>query len=276
MTYLDEDSFQQANRLIYLSLIYSNGNRRALSQYMEEMTELLQKFRSSEPFQQLVEAGLKAMELQILTITSDGLRLSARHANSFFATTLTDYGKMLARSDNKAADLLCVHCAIATALFPNETDLDAPVEDLGVVMVEDIIQVLRRFADQEQKLPAEDDILDPQVRTAAQRIRELPEENPDSKRAGAGASWLALINRVLEHLVSTDYLLAFEDHQEDVIEYRPTPAYQAALRQAAVYAFHHFRNVATGQDPQLKTPGTGPDQESESPQLTEQPETEVN
>ncbi|MDE1460841.1 hypothetical protein [Spartinivicinus poritis] len=276
MTYFDEESFHQANRLIYLSLIYSNGNRRALSQYMEEMTELLQKFRSSEPFQQLVEAGLKAMELQILTITNDGLRLSARHANSFFATTLTDYGKMLARSDNKAADLLCVHCAIATALFPNETDLDAPVEDLGVVMVDDIIQVLRRFADQEQKLPAEDDILDPQVRTAAQRIRELPEENPDSKRAGAGASWLALINRVLEHLVSTDYLLAFEDHQEEAIEYRPTPAYQAALRQAAVYAFHSFRNVATGQDPQLKTSATAPDEEPESPQLTEQPETEVN
>ncbi|WP_163833689.1 hypothetical protein [Spartinivicinus ruber] len=274
MTYLDEDSFPQANRLIYLSLIYSNGNKRALSPYSEEMTELLQKFRSSEPFQKLVESGLKAMELQILTITNEGLRLSARNATSFFATTLTDYGKMLARTDNKAADLLCVHCAIATALFPNETDLDAPVEDLGVVMVDDIIQVLRRFADQEQKLAPDDDIFDPQVRTAAQRIRELPEENPDSKRSGAGASWLALINRVLEHLVSTDYLLAFDDHQEETIEYRPTPAYQAALRQAAVYAFHSFRNVATGQDPQLKETSSTEQQQAQtlSPQLAEQTE----
>lgn len=274
MEYLDEDSFQLANRLIYLSLMHSSGNKRALSQHADEMNELLQKFRSSEPFQKLVETGLKAMELQILTLTSEGLRLSACNANSYFATTLTDYGKMLARTDNKAADLLCVHCAIATAFFPNETDLDAPVEDLGVVLVDDIMQILRRFADQERHLSADDDLLDPQVRTAAQRLRELPEENPDSKRSGAGASWVAIIKRVLEHMVSTDYVLAFEDHQ-DGLEYRPTPAYQAAIRQAAVYAFHAFRDVANGQDPQLKAPQLKGSQVTDS-QSTPQPAAEEN
>ena len=87
----------------------------------------------------------------------------------------------------------------------------------------------------------------PEVRTAAGRLRQLPEENPDSKRAVGGNSWLELIIRVLEHLVATGYLLEFQEQGDEVVEYRPTPAYQSAMRTAAVYAFHAFRELVADQ-----------------------------
>uniref|UniRef100_UPI00155DC9A5 hypothetical protein n=1 Tax=Desulfosarcina cetonica TaxID=90730 RepID=UPI00155DC9A5 len=71
-----------------------------------------------------------------------------------------------------------------------------------------------------------------------------PEDNPDRLRAGAGNSWADLVERVLEHLVETGYLLAFEETPGDV-EYRPTPAYQTSMREGIVYSFHAFRDILT-------------------------------
>lgn len=241
---MEKENIFQANRLIYLSFAYSSGSKRLVAQHQGEMQELLQRFQADETFQELVEQGLRAMELQILALEDGGLRLSATGAGSFFASNVTDYGKLLARNIQKPAELLCVHCAVATAFFPTEAELDAPVEDLGAVVIEDIFDILRRFSKAEAKLPDDDDLLHPQVRTAAQRLRELPEENPDSKRTSGGNSWMELINLVIRHLVESGYMLEFEELPGE-IDYRPTPAYQAAMKKAAVYAFHSFRNLAT-------------------------------
>ena len=236
----------EISRLVYLSLAYSNGNKRIVSDNQTELTELLQRFQAEDAFHQAVLESLRAMELQLLEVEPMALRLSARNSASFFAATLTDYGKMLGRTSLKAGELLCVHCAVGTAFFPTESDLDAPVEDLGVIVPGDVIEILRLFAAAEDRMDPGDEILHPEVRTAAARLRELPEENPDSRRAVGGNSWLELITRVLEHMVATGYLLAFQEGEE-TIEYRPTPAYQSAMRAAAVYAFNVFRELVADQ-----------------------------
>lgn len=244
---LDSNDIFQINRLIYLSLAHSNGRKQLVGRHQDEARELIQRYQADLSFQGQVHEGLSALELQVLDVEALALRISALHAGSFFAANLTEYGKVLARNELKAAELLMVHCAVATAFFPSEADLDAPVEDLGIVMVEDVVEVLRRFATAEKSLDEDDDLLHPEVRTAAQRFRELPEENPDSRRAGGGHSWVELIQRVFEHMVETGYLLAFEDRPGE-LEYRPTPAYQAALKCATVYAFHAFRDVVETQE----------------------------
>jgi hypothetical protein len=236
------ETIYEAHRLIYLSLAYSGGKKRIVTQNSAEMTELVQRFQAEEAFRSAVDAGLRAMELRLLALDEGGLRLAARNADGFFAATLTDYGRLLARSDLKAADVLPVHCAVATAFFPTEADLDMPVEDLGAITMEDVIAILRRFAHAEAALPEAEDRLHPQVRTVARRLRELPEDNPDRLRAGAGNSWVDLVERVLEHLVETGYLLVFEETPGDV-EYRPTPAYQTSMREGIVYSFHAFRDI---------------------------------
>lgn len=244
---MDKNSFYDAIRLIYLSLAYSSGNKRISTQNSAEMTELIQRFQSESAFREMVDEGLRSMELRLLAVEDNGLRLSARSADSFFATTLTDYGKLMARTDLKAAEVLPVHCAIATAFFPAESDLDAPVEDLGAIVMADVIDILRRFAQAEVRAEESDtddanDIMHPQVKTVARRLLELPEENPDQRRAGAGNSWVDLIGRILEHMVETGYLLAFEE-TPGTLEYRPTPAYQSAMREGIVYSFHAFRDL---------------------------------
>ena len=237
---MTEETIYDVNRLICLSLVYSSRNKRMKAQNSSDMAVLVQRFQAEEPFRRMVAAGLKAMDLRLLAVEDNGLRLSARE--SFFATTLTDYGRLLARGDLRAADVLAVHCAIATAFFPGESDLDTPVEDLGAIVIKDIIDMLRRFARAEAALPEDDDQLHPQVKTVAQRLRELPEDNPDQLRAGSGNSWLDLITRVLEHMVETGYLLVFEEIPGE-LEYRPTPAYQTAMREGIVYSFHAFRDI---------------------------------
>lgn len=241
---MDTTDIYQINRLIYLGVAYSHGRRSFVSQHQREITELVQRFQAEESFQLMVMEGLKAMDLQLLEVDENGLRVSARHASSLFAPTLTEYGKLIARNELKAAELLCIHCAIATAFFPTEADLDAPVEDLGVVMIEDVVEIIRRFAYVEKNLPEDDDIVLPQVRTAAQRFRDLPETNPDAKRSGMGNSWVEMITRVLDHLAETSYLLKVEERDGEW-EYRPTPTYQTAMKLATVYAYHAFRDVVT-------------------------------
>ena len=150
------DAMYDANRLVYLSLAYSSGNKRMVAQNSGEMTGLIQRYRAEEPFRRLVEAGLKAMDLRLLDLEDNGLRLSARNADSLFATTVTDYGRLLARSEFKAAEILPVHCAIATTFFPVESDLDVPVEDLGAVVIADVVGILRRFARAEADLAEEE------------------------------------------------------------------------------------------------------------------------
>jgi hypothetical protein len=245
---MDTETIYAATRLIYLSLAYSSGMKRIITQNSGEMTELVQRFQAEETFRAAVDAGLRAMELRLLALEEGGLRLSARNADGFFATTLTDYGRMLIRGDLKAADVLPVHCAIATAFFPTEADLDMPVEDLGAATMEDVIAILRRFAHAEAALPEDEDRLHPQVRSVARRLRELPEDNPDRLRAGGGNSWVDLVERVLRHLVDTGYMLTFEETPGDV-EYRPTPAYQTSMREGIVYSFHAFRDIlAAGEE----------------------------
>lgn len=241
----DTTCIYEATRLIYLSLAHSSGNKRITAQNSVEMGELIQRFQAEEPFRQAVDAGLRAMELRLLALEDNGLRLSARGAEAFFSATITDYSRLLARSDLRAADLLPVHCAVAAAFFPTEADLDVPVEDLGAIVMADVIDLLRRFARAEAALPEDDDRLHPQVRTVAQRLREMPEEIPDRQRAGAGNSWADLAGRVVEHMVETGYLLAFHETPGEEIEYRPTTAYQTALREGIVYSFHAFRDILT-------------------------------
>jgi hypothetical protein len=90
------------------------------------------------------------------------------------------------------------------------------------------------------------------VRTVARRIADLPEENPDSRRGGTGASWVDLIARVIDHMVETGYLLKFDTYGDEV-EYRATPAYQAAIREGMVFAFHAFRD-ALAESPRPNAP----------------------
>nr|WP_320009611.1 hypothetical protein [uncultured Desulfobulbus sp.] len=241
---MSNDTMYDASRLIYLSLAYSSVKKRLLAQNKAEMNELLQRFLAEENFRRAVDAGLRAMDLRFLALEDGGLRLSAQNSESFFAANLTDYGRLLARGDLKAADVLSLHCAIATAVFPTEADLDMPVEDLGTITMEDVIAILRRFAHAEETLPEEDDRLHPQLRNVAQRLRELPEDNPDRVRAGAGQSWVDLAQQVIVHMIETGYLLVFEDPQGNT-EYRPTPAYQTAMREGIVHAFHAFRDILT-------------------------------
>jgi hypothetical protein len=237
-----EETLYDVNRLIYFSLIYSSGSQRALAQYNSEVTELIQRFQAQDTFRKQVEAGLKAMELRLLVLEDGGLRLSAQRAESFFAATLTDYGRLLARSDLKAAEILPVHCAIATAFFPTELDLDAPVEDLGAIVMTDVIGIMRRFTQAESVIEDDRSNLHPKMQTVAERLRQMPEDNPDRLRAGAGNSWVGLVSRVLEHMVETGYLLQFKETPGE-IEYRPTPAYQTAMREGIVYSFHAFRDI---------------------------------
>lgn len=237
-----EETIHAVNRLIYFSLIYSSGSQRSLSQYSSELIELIQRFQAQDSFRKQVEAGLKAMELRLLVLEDGGLRLSALRADSFFAATLTDYGRLLARSDLKAAEILPVHCAIATAFFPTESDLDAPVEDLGAIIMTDVIDIIRRFTQAEVEGKNERSSSQSHIQTVAERLRQMPEDNPDRLRAGSGNSWVGLVSRVLEHMVETGYLLQFKETSGE-IEYRPTPAYQTAMREGVVYSFHAFRDI---------------------------------
>jgi hypothetical protein len=231
----------QAGRLIYLSLAYSHGKKAIVARHQGQMEELLQKFQAEEAFRRVVEEGLKAMELKLLALEDNGLHLSAIRAESLFSMTVTDYSRLLARSELKAADILCIHCAIATTFFPTESDLEAPVEDLGVVTLPDVMDILRRFARAEEKDDQSREHLYPQVRTVAKRLREMPEDNPDIRRLGGGHSWRELVDQVMRHMVETGYLLSFEEGPGE-LEYRPTPAYQMAIREGMVYTFHAFRD----------------------------------
>jgi hypothetical protein len=120
----------------------------------------------------------------------------------------------------------------------------------------DIIDILRRFAWAEAELDENDDRLHPQIKSVAERLRRLPEENPDRMRAGAGNSWEDLISRVLEHMVGTGYLLSFAEMPEEV-EYRPTPAYQTAMREGIVYSYHAFRDIGKDAGSYDQTPPAG-------------------
>jgi hypothetical protein len=238
---MNQDIYE-INRLIYLSMAYSNDKKRFVFEHRTETHELMQRYQADRQFKDGVDEGLRAMELRVLAMEDEGLHLSSASEYSLFACNLTDYGKMLVRGDYKAADILCIHCAIATGFFPTEADLDAPIEDLGVIVIRDVIEIIRRFALTAADPIDTDDAIGPQVRTVAQRISELPEENPDSRRAGTGSSWLDMIVRIIDHMVETGYLLKTGIDGEE-IEYRATPAYQAAMREGIVYAFHAFRDA---------------------------------
>ena len=243
---MDLDYLYRVNRLVYLSLAYSHGKKALVARHQDELLELIQTFQADPDFQRAVSQALRAMDLQLLTPEDGGLRLSALGADGLFAMNVTDYGRLLGRSDLKAADILCVHAAAATAFFPQERDLDLPVEDLGAATLEDIFEILRQFAKAcpPPEAEAADERLHPQLITLAQRFREMPEDNPDLRQTGMGASWRELVEQVIKHLEKSRYLLAFEEGNGSV-EYRPTPAYQAAVREGMVYTFHAFRDLVT-------------------------------
>ena len=251
---MDLDTLYQVNRLVYLSLAHSHGRKSLVIRHQQELGNLIQRYQAEAGFQQAVAQALKAMDLGILALEDDGFRLSSLGAESLFSMTVTDYGKLLGRGDFRAADILCVHAAVATALFPQEQDLELPVEDLGAVTLADIFEILRRFAklcpepdENKDHVDAQDtdtDRLHPQIITLAQRIREMPEDNPDIRQAGGagGNSWRELIEQVMRHMTETRYILAFEEH-DGAVEYRPTPAYQAAVREGMLYTFQAFRDI---------------------------------
>lgn len=259
---MDLDTLYQVNRLVYLSLAHSHGRKSLVIRHQQELGNLIQRYQADAGFQQAVAQALKAMDLAILVLEDDGFRLSSLGAESLFSMTVTDYGKLLGRGDFRAADILCVHAAVATTFFPQEQDLELPVEDLGAVTQADIFEILRRFAklcpepdkndrseSDENKVPRDDtdaDRLHPQIITLAQRIREMPEDNPDIRQTGGagGNSWRELIEQVMRHMSQTRYILAFEEH-DGVVEYRPTPAYQAAVAEGMLYTFQAFRDIVS-------------------------------
>jgi hypothetical protein len=248
---MDLDTLYQVNRLVYLSLAHSHGRKSLVIRHQQELGNLIQRYQADGGFQQAVAQALKAMDLTILALEDDGFRLSSLGAESLFSMTVTDYGKLLGRGEFRAADILCVHAAVATTFFPQEQDLELPVEDLGAVTQADIFEILRRFA---KLCPEPDDDactddtdanrLHPQIITLAQRIREMPEDNPDIRQTSgaAGNSWRELIEQVMRHMRETRYILAFEEH-DGVVEYRPTPTYQAAVREGMLYTFQAFRDI---------------------------------
>ena len=138
---MDLDTLYQVNRLVYLSLAHSQGKKALTARHQDEARELIQRFQADPDFQRAVEQALRAMDLQLLTLEDGGLRLSALGADGLFAMTVTDYSRLLGRGDLKAAEILCVHAAVATAFFPQERDLDLPVEDLGAATFEDIFEI---------------------------------------------------------------------------------------------------------------------------------------
>ena len=232
----------QVNRLIYLSLALNQGKKALVARYQSEMEALVQKYQAEDSFRQLVATGLEAMSLQVVMWDDMGLHLSATGPDALFAMTVSDYSRLLGRSDLKAGEILAIHCAVATAFFPMADDLEAPVEDLGVIVTGDVIEILRRFARAESALDDADPFFHPGMRTVAQRLRDLPEENPDSRRSSGGHAWKELIDLVMKHLVETGYLLQFDDLGEDV-EYRPTPVYQSALRQGMLHTWEAFQKL---------------------------------
>ncbi len=236
------DTIYQVNRLIYLSKAYSYGKKAIVTRNLSEARELIQTYQAEPEFQKNVESGLRAMNLQILTVEDDGLRLSSTGSDELYSMTVTDYSRLLGRVDFKAADILVIHTALAAAFFPQETDLDAPVEDLGAVTQEDIIDILRQFAQPGSEEQEQDkaEMFHPQFLTLAQKFREMPEDNPDIRQSGSGGSWRELIDLAMKHMVKTGYLLDFEE-REHTVEYRPTPAYQAAIREGMLYTFIAFQ-----------------------------------
>ena len=46
----------------------------------------------------------------------------------------------------------------------------------------------------------------------------------------------------MRHMTETRYILAFEEH-DGAVEYRPTTAYQAAVREGMLYTFQAFRDI---------------------------------
>ena len=79
------ENIYETSRLVYLSLAYSNGNKRIITEHQTELMELLQRFQAEDAFRQAVMENLRAMELQLLEVEPMALRLSSRNSGSFFA-----------------------------------------------------------------------------------------------------------------------------------------------------------------------------------------------
>lgn len=233
-----------AMRLIYLTQaggqLKNRKGRAILRHNMEENRVLMQRFHGDQNFRLMVEQMIKAGEMQLLNARGEGLQISSASVDALWATTVSDYKLRLGKSDIPTARLLIVHLAIAMVCFPESEDLDAEPEDLGVLTVSDTLQELEKFSKAANRLEDEDELLHALERNALKDFAELPVQRPDTSDRNSN-SWVGLINRVIDHMVETQYLIPRKVDERNEPEYRVTRSYQNSFKEGAKFLFDRFR-----------------------------------
>ncbi|ELX4198844.1 hypothetical protein ACOIWI_002941 [Vibrio vulnificus] len=239
-------NIHDAGRLLYLSKarcqLTGKKGRRLFNNSRGEYDLLLQKYFGDEDFKRDVLLLAEAYEVRIVSVTSDGLQLVSQCADAMWATTIGDYKLRLGKADIPSSRLLIIHLAIAMVVFPEAEDLEAPVEDLGVLTVADTLKVLERFSKGAQSLAPDDELLAPLEGNALSEFADLSPLRPDSNNRNAD-SWVGLTNRVIDHLHASDYLRIFTRGDDLDTEWRVTESYQAAFAQSAMWLFNRFREL---------------------------------
>lgn len=236
---------RDAMRLIYLTLAGSQLNgkkgKMILRSNEEEYRILMQHYHGDEGFRHIVVQMIEAAEMQILHANSERLQISSASADAMWAVTVSDYKLRLRKTDIPTARLLIIHLAIAMVFFPEAEDLDAEPEDLGVLTVSDTLRELEKFAKAAKNLEADDELLNQQELNALTDFAELPSVRPDSSERN-GDSWVGLINRVIDHMVESQYLIPPRKVEEGFEpEYWLTRAYQYSFKEGAKFLFDRFR-----------------------------------
>ena len=238
---------RDAMRLIYLaqagSQLKGKKGRMIMRNNMDEYRLLMQRYHGEEEFRITVGQMIEAGDMQLLNANSEGLQLSSANADAMWATTVSEYKLRLGRTEIPTARLLIIHLAVAMVCFPEPEDLDAEPEDLGVLTVGDTLQELDKFAKAAKALEEEDEILHFQERSALIDFAKLPPMRPDSSDRNAD-SWVGLINRVIDHMVETQFLIQ-QRHMEDggEPEYWVTRSYQRSFKEGAKFLFDRFRTL---------------------------------
>ncbi|CAE6916090.1 hypothetical protein ACOMICROBIO_NCLOACGD_02449 [Vibrio sp. B1ASS3] len=236
---------RDAMRLIYLtqagSQLKGKKGRMIMRSNVDEYRKLMQRYHGEEGFRHLVGQMIEAADMQLLNANSERLQISSASADAMWATTASDYKLRLGKADIPTSRLLIIHLAIAMVFFPEAEDLEAEPEDLGVLTVSDTLRELEKFAKAAEALEVDDELLNQQELNALTDFAELPPLRPDSSEKNAD-SWVGLINRVIDHMVDSHYLIPPRKVEEgSEPEYWMTRAYQHSFKEGAKYLFDRFR-----------------------------------
>ncbi|WBA81441.1 hypothetical protein [Endozoicomonas sp. GU-1] len=231
----------KANRLLYLTMsrlqIQRNGGRKVYINNKQEHDQLLQDYRASESFSELVHQAADGMDLKILGVSTGGLHLTNSHPRSLWMPSFSDYRNQIQKRDAEKSRLLLVHIAIGMTAFPNPQDLNTHPDDLGALTAQDVMETLEQLANADNPSSDDDDLLSPEETSALSDLRSLPSVRPDSNKNHS--SWLGLINLSLNHLVESRYMFLIHPDDEKP-EYRVSESYQLSLRSAASRLFARF------------------------------------